>query len=423
MSNRPKVVIVGAGFGGLKAAQYLRAAPVDVTVIDARNHHVFQPLLYQVATAALDAEEVAQATRGMLQGRSNTAFRMASVEGVDWENRHVHLDCCEPLAFDYLILATGAVTNDFGIDSVAKHAFGLKSVEEAVAIRSHVLRMFELCNNDPSLIDQGYLNFVIVGGGPTGVEMAGAFVEWFDLVMRKDFPQLEVNRARVILLEALDRVLAPFDVSLQQNALDTLKRRGVEVRLQTAVSRVTAESAELKGGEVIPTRTVVWGAGVKAHPLAAALGVELGRGGRVVVNPDMSIPGKPFAFVIGDMALGKNPDGTPHPQLAQAALQGGKHVARQIQHLVRNEPTKPMIYTDPGTMATIGRSAAVAQLPNGLKFKGFIAWLMWLFLHLLYLVGFRNRANVFINWLWNYLTYDRSARLIVTMKPPQASST
>jgi NADH dehydrogenase len=413
MNTRLKVVIVGAGFGGLRAAQHLQHAPVDVLVIDSRNHHLFQPLLYQVATAALDAEEIAQATRGLFQRRTNTAFRMATVRGVDWDHKHLLLDSGDPVPFDYLILAAGAVTNDFGIPGVAEHALGLKSVEEAVTIRSHVLRMFELCNNDPTLIDQGYLNFVVVGGGPTGVEMAGAFAEWFGHVMRKDFPQLEVDRARVILLEALDKVLAPFDPSLQQNALGVLRQREVDVRLNTAVARVNADKVELKSGEVIPTRTVIWGAGVKAHPLATTLGVELGRGGRVAVNPDLSLPGKPYAFVIGDLALGKNPDGTPHPQLAQAALQHGKHVAAQIQRMLANQPTEPMVYKDPGFMATIGRSAAVAQFPSGLKFSGFIAWLMWLFLHLLFLVGFRNRANVFLNWLWNYLTWDRSSRLIV----------
>jgi len=422
-NKRPQVVIVGAGFGGLKAAQYLRRAPVDVTVVDARNHQVFQPLLYQVATAALDAEEITQATRVMLHGSRNTRFRLAQVQGVDWAHKQLRLEDPDALAFDFLILAAGAVTNDFGIPGVTDFGFGLKSVEEAIAIRCHILRMFELCNSDPALIEQGYLNFVVAGGGPTGVEMAGALAEWFSRVMRIDFPQVDVSRARVILIEAIDKVLAPFDTALQHYALLSLKRRGVDVRLNTAVSRVTAESVELKGGETIPTRSVIWGTGVKANPLASALGVELGRGGRVIVNPDMSLPGKPFVFVIGDLALGKNPDGGPHPQLAQTALQGGKHAALQIERLLNNEATQPFVYKDPGTMATIGRSAAVAEFPNGLKFTGFIAWLMWLFLHLVYLVGFRNRANVFINWIWAYTLQNYAAGILLGVLPHHAEDT
>ena len=221
-----------------------------------------------------------------------------------------------------------------------------------------------------------------------------------------------MSRSKVILLEALDKLLAPFDPSLQKHALDVLSKRDVDVRLNTAVTKVMPDAVHLKSGEVIPTCTVIWGAGVKAHPIAGKLSVEQSRGGRIVVNPDLSIPDKPFAFVIGDLAMGKNPDGTPHPQLAQAALQGGKHAAKQIERLMRNEPTEPMIYKDPGFMATIGRSAGVAQFPNGLKFKGFIGWFMWLFLHLMFLVGFRNRAVVFVTWMYSYFTYDRSARLI-----------
>ncbi|BCX05764.1 MAG: NADH dehydrogenase [Candidatus Roseilinea sp.] len=414
-SHLPRVVIVGAGFGGLKVAQHLRRAPVAVTLVDARNHHIFQPLLYQVATAALNAEEIAQSVRGLFHGYRNFDFRMVRATDVDWDGKCLRVDGGEPIPFDYLVLAAGAVTSDFGVEGVAQYAFGLKSVEEAIALRSHILKQFECANNDPAQIEQGALTVVVVGGGPTGVEMAGAIVEWFKRLMPRDFPRLDVSRAHVVLIEAMDRLLAPFDASLQQNALDTLRRFGVEVRLNETVTRVTADAVHLKSGEVIPARTVVWAAGMKASPLAQALGVALGRGGRIVVNPDMSIPGHPDAFVIGDLALGKNPDGTPHPQLAQAALQGGKHVARQIQRRIRGQPTEPFIYRDPGTMATIGRSAAVAQFPNGWKFTGFFAWLMWLFLHLIYLIGLRNRLSVFLDWVWHYFTYDRSARLLVDL--------
>jgi NADH dehydrogenase len=342
------------------------------------------------------------------------------VLGVDWGHKALIVDCCDPIRFDYLVLAAGAVTNDFGIPGVRDNAFDLKSIEGAIVLRSHIMRQFELADADPALIDQGALNFVVVGGGPTGVELAGAFTEWFGRVLNRDFPGLDIARAKVFLLEAMDHVLAPFDPALQRYAVDELRRRGVDVRLNTAVTEVTCDAVHLKSGEVIPTHTVTWAAGVKASPLGARLGVELGRGGRVVVNPDMSIPGHPYAFVIGDMALGKNPDGAPHPQLAQAALQSGKHVALQIQRLLRGLPTEPLVYTDPGFMATIGRSSAVAQFPSGLKVTGLLAWLMWLFLHLLYLVGFRNRAVVLTSWIWSYLTYDRSARLILKLQQMHA---
>ena len=411
----PRVVVVGAGFGGLKVVQNLRRAPVEVTLVDARNYHTFQPLLYQVATAALNAEEIAQSVRSLFHGYRNFDFRMAQATGVDWERKHLLLKGGDALPFDYLVLATGTVTNDFGIEGVARYSFGLKSVEEAIALRSHILRQFEQANSDPSLLERGALTVVVVGGGPTGVEMAGAIVEWFKRLMPRDFPRLDVGRAHVILVEAANCLLAPFHESLQQNALDTLRRFGVEVRLNEAVTRVTDNAVHLKSGEVIHARTVVWAAGMKPSPLAQALGVELSRGGRVVVNPDMSIPGHPDAFVVGDLALGKNPDGTLHPQLAQAALQGGRHVARQIQRRMRNEPTEPFIYRDPGTMATIGHSAAVAQFPSGVKFTGFFAWLVWLFLHLVYLIGLRNRLSVFLDWVWHYFTYDRSARLLVDL--------
>lgn len=421
MAGRPRVVIVGAGFGGLRAAKHLRDAPVDVLIVDSRNYHTFQPLLYQVATAAVDTEAIAHTVRGLFHNQPNAAFHMANVLDVNWDDKTLLVDCCEPIRFDYLIVAAGAVTNDFGIPGVAEHTFGLKSIEEAVMLRSHIMRQFELCDADPSLVDAGALNFVVAGGGPTGVEMAGALTEWFSRVLVKDFPRLDVTRAKVILVEAMDRLLAPFDASLQQNALRVLQQRGVDVRLNTAVSKVTCDAVHLKTGEAIPARTVIWGAGVKANPLGAKLGVELGRGGRVVVNPDQSIPGKPYAFVIGDLALGKNPDGALHPQLAQAALQGGQHAARQIQRLIRSEATEPLIYKDPGFMATIGRRAAVAQFPNGWKFTGFLAWGMWLFLHLLFLVGFRNRAVILVSWVWSYFTYERSARLILDLFTPRAA--
>lgn len=413
MDPKPKVVIVGAGFGGLRAAKALRNAPVDVLLVDQFNYHTFQPLLYQIATAALEAEEVAYSARGIFHNQDNFNFRLARVKGTDWNARLLLVEQGEPIPFDYLILSAGASTNFFGIEGVEQHSFPLKSIPEAVNLRSHVIRQFEQADASPALVDEGALTFVVVGGGPTGVEMAGSLVELFSKVLRKDFPKLDVSRARVILLEAVDRVLAPFHESSQKVALEALQRMGVEVWLNEAVVRATADTVYLKSGREIPTRTLIWAAGVRANPLADALGLEQTRGGRVVVNPNLSVPGHPNVYIVGDMAASSYADGKLHPQLAQVAIQGAKHAARGIIRQLNGEPARPFVYRDYGIMATIGRNAAVAELPIRVRFRGFIAWLMWLFLHIMYLVGFRNRLNVFINWAWNYFTYDRSSRLIV----------
>lgn len=431
LERKPRVVIVGAGFGGLRLARELRRAPVDVVLVDQHNYHLFQPLLYQVATAALDPEEIAHSVRGLFHQHRNFAFRLGRVVGADWQSKRLLMEEGQPIPFDYLVLAAGAVTNDFGIPGVAEHAFPLKSMDEALRLRGHIMRQFEradesCANVEPLCVDPALLNFVVVGGGPTGVEIAGALVEWFHMVLRKDYPQLDVSRAHVILIEALDRLLAPFDEPLRENTRRMLAERGVEVLLGEAVSEVRPDAVVLKSGRVIPTHTVIWGAGVKGNPLAAAMGLELTRGGRVVVEPDLSVPGRSDVYVIGDLAASKDAQGNLHPQLAQVALQGAVHVARQIERHVRQRrltespasdapramPGEPFVYRDPGTMATIGRHAAVAQFPIGWRFTGFVAWLMWLFLHLVFLIGFRNRLNVLINWVWNYLTYDRSSRLI-----------
>jgi NADH:ubiquinone reductase (H+-translocating) len=411
----PRVVIVGAGFGGLRAATALRKAPVEVLLVDRYNYHTFQPLLYQVATAALETEEVAYAVRGIYQRQKNFDFRLASVTGVDFENRQVMVDEGPPIFYDYLILALGASTNFFGIEGVEENSFPLKSIPEAVNLRSHIIRMFEHADANPEVIEEGALNFVVVGGGPTGVEMAGSLVELFDLVLVKDFPLLEVSRARVYLVEAIDHLLAPFHEKSRENALKVLRKRGVDVLLGEAVVRATPSEVHLKSGKVIPAQTLIWAAGVRANPLSDVLGLEQARGARVVVSDNLSVPGHPEVFIVGDMAASTEPDGTLHPQIAQVALQGGKHAAGEIRRHLEGKPPKRFRYFDPGIMATIGRNAAVAELPLNLRFTGFIAWIMWLFLHLLYLVGFRNRLNVLINWGWNYFTYDRGNRLILDL--------
>ena len=417
MKHNAKVVIVGAGFGGLKAAKALKNAPVDVVLVDSRNHHTFQPLLYQVATAALGPEEIAHSVRGIFRKQHNLRFRMAHVTGVDWSAKQVRVDNGEPIPYDYLILAAGAVTNDFGVPGAREHALGLKSLDEAVAIRRQVMRQFERADADPALIDQGALTFVLVGGGPTGVEMAGALAELFELVLRRDFPQIPDGAARVILLEAGERLLLPFHPSLSADTLRELHSREVEVRFAQAVVQVDAAGVTLKGGERIAAQTVVWGAGVKVNPLADVLGAEQTRGGRLVVNDDMSLPAHPEVFVVGDMAAGKDGAGAVYPQLAQAAMQSGAHAAQQILRRMRGQPGEAFAYRDPGSMATIGRHAAVAQFPFGARFSGIAAWLMWVFLHLMYLVGFRNRLNVFINWVFNYVWHVYGGTVVFGDEP------
>ncbi|MGI9119593.1 MAG: NAD(P)/FAD-dependent oxidoreductase [Acidimicrobiales bacterium] len=407
-----RVVIVGGGFGGLRLAQALASQPVEVTVVDRRNFHTFQPLLYQVATAMLEPGSIARSLRAVLRRQANVEVRLATVVGVDWAERRILVQEGQPISFDTLVLAAGAVTSDYGIDGVEEHAFPLKSPEEALALRTHILECFERADADPALINGGELTFVVVGGGPTGVELAGALVELFDRVLRRDYPRVDVDRARVVLVEATDHLIDPFGPRSRQNAMDTLRARGVEILLHRAVTGVTVSGVGL-GGEVIATRTLVWTAGVRANPLADALGLAQTAGGRIVVDDGLGVPGHPGVYVIGDMAASISPDGTTHPQMAPVAQQGASHVAAQIERRRQGLPPTPFRYRNRGIMATIGRNAAVAELPNGLRFRGRLAWAMWLALHLQRLVGFRNRFEVLTQWAWNYATFDRSARLMV----------
>lgn len=414
-NRTPRVVVVGAGFGGLTLARALRHAPVEVLLIDRHNYHTFQPLLYQVATAGLEPEEIAHAVRGIFHRQQNVRFRLGEAVGLDRAARTLRLADGAEVAYDYLVLAAGATTHYFGVEGAAAHSFPLKSVDEAVNLRAHLIQQFEHADQDPAWIAEGGLNFVIIGGGPTGVEMAGALVELFQHVLRKDFPHLPLHKALVYLVEATGSLLNGFHDDARRHARDTLLRRGVEIRLGDPVERLTAAAVTLRSGAVIPTRTVIWAAGVRAHLLADRLGLEQTQGGRLVVQPDLSLPGDPRVFVIGDLAGSRDADGVLHPQLAPVAMQGAHHVARQLRNRISGKPVEPFTYRDKGIMATIGRNAAVAELGFGLRSAGFPAWVMWLFLHLLMLVGFRNRLNVLVNWAWNYFTYDRSARLIMHM--------
>lgn len=415
--KRPRVVIVGVGHAGLEAAKALAKAPVDVLLVDRHNYHKFQPLLYQVATAGLQPGDVAQPARPIFRRQANLAFRLATVTGVDFDARLVHVAEGPPVLYDFLILGAGASTAYYGVEGAEAHGFPLKNVADAVNLRSHVLLQFEEAGRDPARVEDDTLTFVVVGGGPTGVEMAGALRELFDRVLRKDFPTLDVKRARVVLLEAGDGLLNGYAPRLREYTRRQLEKRGVEVRLDTSVVEVTPLSVRLKTGETIPTRAVVWAAGVRANPLADRLGLAQTRGARVVVDPTLRVPAHPEVFVAGDLAGAEEAEGPLYPQVAQVAIQQGVHAAREIERALRSDAPQPFRYRDRGQMATIGRNAAALELPNGWTATGFLAWMGWVVIHIVNLAGFRNRVSVFLSWVYNYFTYDRGPRLVMPSWP------
>jgi NADH dehydrogenase len=407
---KPRVVIIGAGFGGLAVARHLKDAPVDVLLLDRTNYHLFTPLLYQVATGGLEPEEIAHPVRRILRGVRNVRFRVAEVHGVNLDARVVETDA-GPQAYDYLVLAAGSATNFFGLAAPA--AKGMKDLREALALRNHILQRVEQAAWEPDQERRrALLTFVVVGGGPTGVEMAGALAELLRLALPRDFPMLDFSEARVLLLEATDTILAPFRPKLRDSALRALRNKGIDVRLGARVARVDDTLVELASGERIEAGTLVWAAGVRAADLASALDVPKVRAGRLAVDRTLRLPNHPEVFVVGDMA-GLEQDGQPLPMLIPVALQEGKHVAGEIHRALSGEHPLPFRYNDPGTMATIGRNAGIAQI-GPLSLSGFIGWLAWLGLHLLRIIGFRNRLLVLINWVWDYWFYDRAVRLIVS---------
>ncbi len=407
---RPTVVIVGAGFGGLRAARALKRTPVDVVLLDRHNYHLFQPLLYQVATAGLEPEQIAKPVRSILRGQPNFEFRMVEVTSVDLATRHVMTDN-GPVAYTHLILAAGGETNYFGLESIVRHGFGLKDVGEAVAIRNHVLSGFERAMLEPDgERRRALLTFVVVGGGPTGVEMAGALSELIRLVLIKDYPRLNIKDVRVLLLEATDRLLAAMPERLREAAAETLWRKHVEVRFGAVVEQCDGVQVRLKGGEVIPAQTLIWAAGAKAVALTSRLGLATARQDRVAVEPTLQVPGHPEIYVIGDAAY-LEVEGEPLPMMAPVALQMAETAAANIHRDLRGEPAAPFRYKDPGSLATIGRNAAVAYL-RGIAFTGFAAWVVWLIVHIIQLIGFRNKLFVLLNWAWDYFFYERGARLI-----------
>jgi len=415
--TRPTVIIVGAGFGGLQAIKGLTNKAVDVLIIDRHNYHTFLPLLYQVATAGLEPEQVAAPVRGIVRHATNVNFLLGNVTRINAPTCEVVVETNgteQTLRYDYLILSPGSTTNFFGMTAAEQHTFGLKSLNEAIKLRNHVLSLFERAAEADPEVRAPFMTMVVVGGGPTGLELSGALSELFRHVLRHDFPQLDVAKARVILVEATDRILAAYPPPLQQSALRQLRALGVEVWLNKAVADITADRVTMKDGTSIETYTVIWAAGVKAEEIGG-LDIPRQRAQRLETLPTLQLAQYPQIYVIGDGSYvpTATADGKPYPQLAPVAMQQGKMAAANILAADAGLPQQPFRYSDRGTMATIGRSKAVAWVFNRVMLSGFLAWLSWLGLHLLYLVGFRNRTNVLINWMWNWVTWERGVRLIL----------
>ncbi len=409
--QRPKVVIVGAGFGGLEAARALRRTPADVVVVDRQNHHCFQPLLYQVATAALSPADIAWPIRHILRAQRNATVLMEEVTGVDTGKKLLHTNFGD-VAFDYLVIATGAAHSYFGHDDWAEFAPGLKRIEDATRIRRSILIAFERAElTADSAQQRRLLTFVIVGGGATGVEMAGAIAEIALQTLAADFRRIDPRSARIVLVEAGPRLLPAFPPEQSDYARAALERAGVEVRTDTRVTKCHAGGVDIDGGR-IDAGTTVWAAGVVASPAARWLGAEADRAGRVKVNPDLSVPGHPDIFVIGDTAVLASREGQPVPGVAPAAKQMGQYVAKLIAARIAGRPAPaPFRYKHIGELATIGRRAAVVKFGR-LQLRGFIGWLFWSVVHIYFLIGLRNRFVVAVTWLWSYLTFQRGARLI-----------
>ncbi|MBE2224427.1 MAG: NAD(P)/FAD-dependent oxidoreductase [Anaerolineae bacterium] len=416
------VVVLGGGFAGLGAVQKLKDAPVKITIIDQNNYHTFQPLLYQLATNELSANEVGFPIREMMHRQDNAIFHQAKIMKIDLENKQVHLADMEPVSYDYLVIGLGAVVNYFGTKGAEEHAFPLYTMRDAFALKDHITKLLEKVDKNPALIDDGALTFCVVGGGPTGVETAGALSELLHAVTEEDYPNLPIKeKAEVLLFEAGDVLLKPFKPKLQKYAKKSLEKLGVTVRLDEGVSEIGPTSITLKSGEVVKTHTLIWGAGVQANPLAAALGLEQVRGGRIPVELDLSVNGRSNVFVVGDIAqITDAKTNEVLPQLGSVAQQAGRHVGENIERLVKGKETKPFEYTDKGTMAAIGRGAAVVQLPEHGTMTGHAAWLAWLGVHLTLLAGGEEKSTTMVDWGWNILTKKRGKRIVMTDEDVEA---
>ena len=414
----PHVVIIGGGFGGLAAAQALKRAPVAITLIDRRNHHVFQPLLYQVATAGLSPGDIAAPIRWILRHQRNVRVLLAEATSIDLAGRLVHLDEGH-LRYDYLIVATGATHAYFGHPEWEAHAPGLKTLDDALEIRRRMLLAYERAERESDPDEQRrLLTFVVVGGGPTGVEMAGAMAEIARQTLAHEFRSISTAQARVILVEAGPTILQTFPEDLRDEARRSLARLAVEIREGTPVTHIDDRGVQI-GAERVPAGTVMWAAGVAASPLARSLGVPLDRAGRVPVTPELTLPSHPEVFVIGDLATLAGADGRPLPGVAPVAQQQAAHAARNIRRLIERQPVRPFRYRNYGNLATIGRASAIADFGR-IHLSGYLGWLVWLFIHIMKLVGFRNRVLVLIQWAAAYFTYQRSVRLITG--PPESST-
>ena len=409
-NNLPHIVIIGAGFAGIETARGLSNAPVRITLIDKHNHHLFQPLLYQVAIAGLVPSQIAYPVRTIFRKQKNLTFQMGEVSAIDLDAKFIKLNG-SIIAYDYLVLAVGGRTNFFGFDAIEKDGFQLKDLETAVKTRNHLLSMFERASHEGDAEKRkALLTFVIVGGGPTGVETAGALGELISHVMVKDFPQLDVKDTRVILLEAAADLIASYPDELRKATSKLLRRKNVDIRLNTKMENYNGQHVTLADGSQIETHTLIWTAGIKATEIVDGLGVEKASGGRVRVEPTLQLPGRPEAFVIGDAAF-LTENGLPLPMLSTVAIQQGKSAAQNIRRMINGKSLIPFHYKDPGLLATIGRNAAVARI-FGISFSGFIAWVIWVFLHIYRIIGFRNRIVVMFNWMWDYFFYDNQVRLI-----------
>ena len=412
-----RVVIVGMGFGGMEAARHLANSECEVLVIDRHNYHLFQPLLYQVATAELNVEAIAYPIRAIVRDWKNVRFRMTEVMGLDVEKKEILITSGEGddrVGYDYLVLAAGSTTNFFGNADIMQHAYDLKILNDAIDLRNQILSVYEraMLETDEAK-RRALMTFVVVGGGPTGVEFSGALSELAHNVLAKDFPGLAVNETKIILVESSDEILSMFAPELREYALKCLQKMGVETRLKHRVSGATSDTVLLEGGGEIASHTMFWAAGVRASPIAEAVPVPKARGGRIPVEPDLSLKEHPEIFIVGDL-MSLEQDGAPLPMVAPVAMQGGKYAARAILAREKQQKIEPFRYFDKGSMAVIGRNTAVA-MTGPLKMKGFIAWVAWLILHVYYLIGFRNRAMALMSWAHDYIFYDRQVRLITRL--------